>query len=35
MVKTIIVVGLLSLVVAFNANAQDGHRIDQLEKDIQ
>ena len=33
--KTIIIVGLLSLVVAFNANAQDGHRIDQLEKDIQ
>ena len=35
MVKTIIIVGLLSLVVAFNANAQDGHRIDQLEKEIQ
>ena len=35
MVKTIIVAGLLSLVVAFNANAQDDHRIDQLENDIQ
>ena len=35
MVKTIIVVGLLSLVVAFNANARDSDRIDQLEKEIQ
>ena len=35
MVKTIIIVGLLSLVVAFNANAQDSDRIYQLEKEIQ
>ena len=35
MVKTIIIVGLLSLVVAFNANARDSDRIDQLEKEIQ
>lgn len=35
MVKTIFIVGLLSLVVAFNANAQDSDRIDRLEKEIQ
>jgi hypothetical protein len=35
MVKRIIVIGLLSLVVAFNSYAQDSDRIDQLEKEIQ
>jgi len=35
MVKTIIVIGLLSFVVAFNSNAQDIDRIGQLEKEIQ
>ena len=35
MVKKIIVIGLLSLVVAFNSYAQDSDRIDQLEKEIQ
>jgi len=35
MVKRIIVIGLLSLLFAFNSNAHDGNRIDQLEKEIQ
>jgi hypothetical protein len=35
MVKTIIIAGLLSLVVTFNAHAQDSDRIDQLEKEVQ
>jgi hypothetical protein len=35
MVKRIIVIGLLSLVVAFNSYAQDSDRIDQVEKEIQ
>jgi hypothetical protein len=34
MVKRIIVIGLLSLVVAFNSYAQDSDRIDQLEKEV-
>ena len=34
MVKTIII-GFLSLAVAFNSNAQDSDRIDQLNKEIQ
>jgi hypothetical protein len=35
MIKRIIVIGLLSLVFAFNSYAQDSDRIDQLEKEIQ
>lgn len=35
MVRTIIIIGFLSLAVAFNSNAQDGDRIVQLEKEIQ
>ncbi|HKS58593.1 MAG TPA: hypothetical protein VJS12_25090 [Steroidobacteraceae bacterium] len=35
MVKIIAVVGFLSFVLAFNANAQDSDRIVQLEKEIQ
>jgi len=35
MLKKIIIIGLLSLVVAFNSYAQDSDRIDQMEKDIQ
>jgi hypothetical protein len=35
MIKKIIVIGLLSLVFAFNSYAQDSYRIDQLEKEIQ
>ena len=34
MVKKIIVIGLLSLVVAFNSYAQDSNRIDKLENEI-
>jgi hypothetical protein len=34
MVKTIAIIGLLSLAVAVNANAHDGERIDQLEKEL-
>lgn len=35
MVKTSTFIGFLLLAVAFNANAQDSDRIDQLEKEIQ
>jgi hypothetical protein len=35
MPETIISVVLLSLVVAFNANAKDSDRIDQVEKEVQ
>lgn len=35
MVKTIIIIGFLSLAVAFNSYAHDSDRIDQLEKEIQ
>ena len=35
MVKTIIIIGFLSLAVAFNSYAHDNDRIEQLEKDIQ
>ena len=35
MVKTIIIIGFLSLAVAFNSYAGDTDRIDQLEKEIQ
>jgi len=35
MVKTIIIIGFLSLAVAFNSYAHDSDRIDQLEKDTQ
>jgi len=35
MIKTIAIVGFLSLAVAFNSNAQDIDRIGQLEKEIQ
>lgn len=35
MIKTSIIIGFLSLAVAFNANAQNIDRIDQLEKEIQ
>lgn len=35
MVKTISVIGFLSLAAAFNANAHDADRIAQLEKEIQ
>ena len=35
MVKTITFIGFLLLAVAFNSNAQDSDRIDQLEKEIQ
>jgi hypothetical protein len=35
MVKTIFIVGFLSLLVAFNASAQDSDRIVRLEKEIQ
>ena len=35
MVKTISFIGFLSLAVAFNANAHDSDRINQLEKEIQ
>jgi hypothetical protein len=34
MIKTFVIVGFLSLAVAFNANAHDSDRIDQLEKEI-
>jgi hypothetical protein len=34
-VKTIAIIGFLSLAVAFNANAHDSDRVDQLEKEIQ
>jgi hypothetical protein len=35
MVKTIAIIGFLSLAVAFNAYAHDSDRIDQLEKELQ
>lgn len=35
MIKTIAIIGFLSLAVAFNSYAQDSDRIDQLEKEIQ
>ena len=35
MVKTIIIIGFLSLSVAFNSYAHDSNRIDQLEKEMQ
>jgi hypothetical protein len=35
MVKTIAIIGFLSLAVAFNAYANDNYRIDQLEKELQ
>ena len=35
MIKTITLIGFLLLAVAFNANAQDIDRIDQLEKEVQ
>jgi len=35
MIKTITIIGFLSLAVVFNANAHDIARIDQLEKEIQ
>ena len=35
MVKTIAIIGFLSLAVAFNANAHDSDRVDQLEKELQ
>ena len=35
MVKTITIIGFLSLLVAFNSYANDSDRIDQLEKEIQ
>lgn len=35
MVKTIAIIGFLSLAVAFNSYAHDSDRIDQLEKEIQ
>ena len=35
MVKTIVIIGFLSLAVAFNAYAHDRVRIDQLEKELQ
>lgn len=35
MVKTISIIGFLSLAVAFNSHAHDSDRIDQLEKEIQ
>jgi hypothetical protein len=35
MVKTIIIIGLLSFAVPFNSYANDSDRIDQLEKEIQ
>ncbi len=35
MVKTITFIGFLLLAVAFNANAHDSDRIDQLEKEVQ
>ena len=35
MVKTIIIIGFLSLAAAFNSYAHDSDRIDQLEKEIQ
>lgn len=35
MVKTISFIGLLSLAFAFNANAHDGDRVAQMEREIQ
>jgi len=35
MVKTIAIIGFLSLAVAFNSYAHDSDRIDQLEKELQ
>jgi len=35
MIRIFTIIGFLSLAVAFNANAHDGNRIDQLEKEIQ
>jgi len=35
MVKTIIFIGLLSLVVSFNSNAHDSDELDELEKEMQ
>jgi hypothetical protein len=35
MVKTIAIIGFLSLAVAFNASAHDSDRINQLEKELQ
>ena len=35
MIKTITLIGFLLLGVAFNANAQDIDRVDQLEKEVQ
>ncbi len=35
MVKLIAIIGLLSMSVAFNANAHDSDRIAQLEKELQ
>lgn len=35
MIKTITIIGFLSLFIAFNSYADDSDRIDQLEKDVQ
>jgi hypothetical protein len=35
MIKTITIIGFLLLAVAFNSNAQDSDRVDQLEKEMQ
>lgn len=35
MVKTISIIGFLSIAFAFNANAHDGDRVDQMQREIQ